>query len=252
MSRPQYLTTFALVLPLAALAAACVSDNADSGLVIVRNIAPEPGCVVSTSSDVFKASGRIEADSPVGYIFTPLVRNDLVTGDGENQTAKSVFISGARVTIDFYDPDLFTAAEQTTMDTAGLTKFVSPSSGAIDPDGGTATFQLEIVPTELLTAIGAKLTPTAATPDPSALLDVRVQFFGTRSGSDVSSNVFRYPVGVCVDCLTRVLGPCEGLAADGEYGTGGNCGPVQDGDLDCCTDALGGLVCPAVPATPQM
>ena len=83
------------------------------------------------------------------------------------------------------------------------------------------------------------------------VLDVRVQFFGTRSGDDVSSNTFRYPVTVCHDCLTNVLGPCAALPTDVEIRDGGACGPDQDGVIDCCLAAdLTTRVCPAVPPVP--
>lgn len=237
-------------LPLLVLAGACVDNNADSGLVILRNVAPELGCTVDPGSSSVRTSGVIEDDAVGGYVFTPVVRNDLVTFDGENITAKSIFVSGARVTIDFYDPDLFTAAEQTTFDTDGLTKFVVPSSGAIDPDGGLQTFHLEIVPAELIAKIAPKLAAVTTTPIPSTVLDVRVQFFGTRAGDDVSSNTFRYPVEVCHGCLTNVLGPCD-MLPDGEPRAGGVCGPDQDGVTDCCVAADGTtLVCPAVAPTP--
>lgn len=241
--------SLALTLSLTALAAACVDNNADSGLVLLRNVAPTDGCVVSTSGEVSQASGVIDVDSRVGYVLTPLLRNDLVTVDGETTTAKMVFVNGARVTIEFYDGDLFTAAELETMTTDGVTRFVAPTSGAVEPNGGLQTYQLEVVPTELFAAIAPKLTPTAADPTPSTVLDVHVQFFGERtSGDSVSSNTFRYPVEVCKGCLTNVLGACEGLP-EGEYRAGGLCNPAQDGVTDCCTDPSGGRVCPAVPAT---
>ncbi|MBL8624657.1 MAG: hypothetical protein JNK64_25335 [Myxococcales bacterium] len=236
-------------LPLLVLAGACVDNNADSGLVILRNVAPELGCNVDPGSSSVRTSGIIEDDAVTGYVFTPVVRNDLVTVEGENITAKSIFVSGARVTIDFYDPDLFTAAEQTTFDTDGLTKFVVPSSGAIDPDGGLQTFHLEIVPTELIAKIAPKLAAMTTDATPSTVLDVRVQFFGTRAGDDVSSNTFRYPVTVCHGCLTNVLGACD-MLPDGEPRAGGACSPDQDGVIDCCLAADSSLVCPAIAPTP--
>ncbi len=238
-------------LPLLVLAGACVDNNADSGLVILRNIAPELGCAVDPTSSTVRTSGILEDDAAFGYVFTPVVRNDLVTVEGENVTAKSIFVTGARVTIDFYDPTLFTEAEQATFDTDGLTKFIVPTSGAIDPDGGVQTFHLEIVPTELLAKIAPKLAAMTTDPTPETVLDVRVQFFGTRSGDDVSSNTFRYPVTVCHDCLTNVLGPCAALPTDVEIRDGGACGPDQDGVIDCCLAAdLTTRVCPAVPPVP--
>ncbi len=237
-------------LPLLVLAGACVDNNADSGLVILRNVAPEQGCIVDPTSSAVRTSGIIEDDAAGGYVFTPVVRNDLVSFEGENITARSIFVSGARVTIDFYDAALFTAAEQATFDTDGLTKFVVPSSGAIDPNGGMQTFHLEIVPSELIAKIAPKLAAMTTDPTPSTILDVRVQFFGTRAGDDVSSNTFRYPVEVCHGCLTNVLGPCDTLSSSIEARVGGVCGPDQDGVVDCCLAADSSLVCPAVAPTP--
>lgn len=236
-------------LPLLVLAGACVDNNADSGLVILRNIAPELGCTVDPTSSTTRNSGVIEVDSPVGYVFTPVVRNDLVAADGENITAKSIFVTGARVEIDFLDDALFTDAEQTQFDTDGLTRFMVPSSGAIDPNGGLQSYHLEIVPTALLAKIEPKLVATTADPTPSTMLTVRVQFFGTRTGSSLSSNWFAYPVEVCLGCLTSVLGPCDTLP-EGDYLTGGACGPQQDGVTECCLAADSSLVCPAVAPTP--
>lgn len=238
--------SLALTLSLTALAAACVDNNADSGLVLLRNVAPTDGCVVSTSGEVSQASGAIDLASRVGYVLTPLLRNDLVTIDGESTTSKSIFINGAKVTIEFYDEDLFTAAELETMTTEGLTRFIAPTSGAIEPNGGLQTYQLEVVPTELFALVAPKLVATASDPTPSTVLDVHVQFFGERtSGDSVSSNTFRYPVEVCKGCLTNVVGACESLPSGGEYRAGGFCNPAQDGVTDCCTDPQGGLVCPA-------
>ena len=242
MAHPRILSW----LPLVALAGACVENNADSGMVILKNIAPEDGCAVSPESTTFRGSGTIQADSRAGYLFTPLVRNDLATVEGENTTAKTIFVTGAKMTIAFYDPDLFTAAEQTQFQTDGLTRFLVPTSGTIDPDGGQSTFHLEIVPPELLTAIRAKLTAAA----PHTGLDVSVQMQGTRSGDSLASNTFRYPVTVCLDCAVQLVGDCASLPSSGTYRAGGACNPVQDGVVDCCTDSTGGLVCPAVPATP--
>ena len=244
MSRPLIALTCSLAL------AACVENNADAGFVVLRNLVPATGCVVDPTSDAFKSSGIIQSDSTSGYVFTPLVRNDLVTVEGESPTRKSIFMEGARVTISFYDTMLFSAAELTAMETAGLTKFIAPTSGAVGPDGSTATFILEVVPAELLAAIDAKL-PTAGTdPTPSALLDVHVQMFGSVGGSTISSNTFRYPVEVCRDCLVSVIGACAGLDPGADYPSGGACNPVQDGQLVCCTSSTGGMVCPAT-APPQ-
>ncbi len=239
------LSSVATLLPLVALAA-CVDNNADSGMVILRNVAPEEGCVVATDSDVFQSSGKIQVDAAFGYVFTPLVRNDMTTVEGQNPTNKTIFLESADVTIDFFDTELFTEAELTQLETDGLTRFRTPTSGSIEPNGGLVTIQSVIVPTELLDVIAPKLTAAVD----RTTLDVRVQVRGTQAGSSVTSNTFRYPVLVCADCLVAVVGACDAIDPDATYQQGGACNRYQDGLLDCCTAADGSLRCPAV-ATPM-
>lgn len=238
MSRLSSVATF---LPLVALAA-CVDNSADAGMVILRNIAPEEGCVASTDSDVFQGSGKIQVDSAYGYVFTPLVRNDMTTLEGQSPTIRTIFLESTDVTVDFYDPELFTEAELTELETDGLTRFRTPIGGSIEPNGGLVTLNTVIVPAELLLAIAPKLTPTRD----RITLDVRVQVRGTQAGDAVTSNSFRYPVVVCRDCLRGVVGACDEIDPDAPYLQGGACGPLQDGLLDCCTTAEGTLRCPAV------
>jgi hypothetical protein len=246
MFRTLTIVTFALAL------AACVDDNADSGLTLLRNIAPAAGCVVSPDSTDFLPSGTIQADAQRGYFFTPVARNDLAVVQGESETNKLIFIAGAHVTIDFFDPDFFTKDEQATLDADGVTRFAVPSSGAIDPDGGTATFGFEIVPTELLAMIAAKLpAPSPGDPFPSTLLNVSVQLYGTRAGSSTESNVFHYPVEVCDGCIVHDAGPCAALPDGFTASPGGACNVLQDTQLDCCTDDAGNQVCPAAAPSTQ-
>ncbi|MBP8806424.1 MAG: hypothetical protein KBG48_21690 [Kofleriaceae bacterium] len=238
------LSSVATLLPLVALAA-CVDNDADAGMVILRNVAPEAGCVASTESNVFQSSGKIQVDAPVGYVFTPLVRNDMTTVEGQNLTQRTIFIESIDATIGFLDPEVFTEAELTQLEADGLTRFRTPASGSIDPNGGLVTLQAVIVPPELLAAIAPKLTPQRD----RITLDVRVQARGTNAGTSVTSNSFRYPVLVCRDCLAGVVGACDTIDPDGTYQQGGACNPLQDGLVDCCTTAEGTLRCPAV-ATP--
>jgi hypothetical protein len=236
MFRTLATASFALAL------AACVENNADSGLVILRNIAPATGCTLDAESSEFLASGVIDTASTRGYFFTPVARNDLTTTAGENETQKTIFVEGAHVTIDFFDTDLFTKDEVATFATDGLTRFAVPSSGGIDPNGGLATFGFEIVPAELIALIAPKLPAGTST-----VLRVGVQIFGTRAGSSTESNLFRYPVEVCNGCVVHDVGVCESLPADFTASPGGACNPLQDVVLDCCTPMAGGdPVCPAV------
>lgn len=214
--------------------AGCVEDGADAPMRIVANIAPGEGCTVDSSSNVFIDDGLIDAMfTEQGYVFTPAVVNEITLVDGESAGPKTIYVEGARVTIAFYDTARFPAG---SFD-AGLLEFQVPTSGSIEPEGGTAAFSFEIVPLELIRAVGTTLGTGART-----TLDVRIQMFGTKGGGDVESKTFRYPVQICVDCLLVDRGSCASLPASFTPSIGGACNVYQDANLDCCDSFA---VCPA-------
>src|SRR5688572_22304683 len=86
-------------------AGACVDSSSDSGLRIIGNVAADDGCVVDGASTKFLDSGFIDANSVVGYKFTPAVINDLITSAEGQDAAKTIYVTHARVDIAFYDPD---------------------------------------------------------------------------------------------------------------------------------------------------
>jgi hypothetical protein len=220
---------------------ACV-DSADSAaLRILGNVAPGDGCSVDSASTTFLDDGIIEANDRFGYVFTPSARNDLQTIGDELTGPKTIYVTHARVLLNFYDPDLQGAFDDS------LVNFSVATSGAIEPNGGTAAFSFEIVPPELLTLIGDRLgDPTDENPRPRTVIDAKVQLVGSRGGGggEEESNAFRYPVEVCVGCLAIDLGPCENLDSSFMPQTGGVCNAAQDGVLECCDNFT---TCPAAP-----
>ena len=257
MTLPRTSTTLsilALGLGVTVGLSSCVDDNADSALIILRAVTPDASCMFSATDSAFLPSGIIQADSVGGYLIGPEVRNDLTLLDGEAMTPKTVFVNGAEIEIRFYDEDLFDAATQAELTATGVTRFFAPFTGAVDPNGGTAVFPFEAVPDDLLRRIGAALPAvSAADPRPSTLLDVRIRMTGTRGGSSLESNLFRFPVEVCANCARDILGPCDAIPPNAMIRTGGACRPLQDGVTTCCTGAdpdgvgpmTGPLVCPA-------
>lgn len=221
-------------LPLALALGACVDDNADSGMIILRAVAPGDGCIFSADATDFLPSGHIDAAADRGYVVAPLIRNDLILAEGEAKTPKTIFVNGAQIVVKFYDTDVFTAAEQATMATNGLTRYLAPFSGSIAPNGSTGVFPFEAVPTALLTAVGEKLTAMNRF---STLLDVQIRVVGNRGGGDVESNLFRFPVEVCSNCERFVIGDCSTLNTSTTVRKGGVCSPSQDGQVDCCVGA---------------
>ena len=107
------------------------------------------------------------------------------------------------------------------------------------PAGGLASFAFEVLPKGLLDEIDNRLADGQSTQ-----VVAQVEVLGTLDGSDVESNLFSYPIEVCKGCLIQNLGSCESIISE-EINTGGVCQALQDGILDCCTNAEGALVCPA-------
>ncbi|HUQ01774.1 MAG TPA: hypothetical protein VM261_04725 [Kofleriaceae bacterium] len=225
----------------AGLAAGCVANNSDSGMRIVGNVAVGDTCVVDGAATTFLDNGLIDTASIVGYIFTPAVVNDLVTVGDEPTGPKTIYVTHARVDIDFYDSNFADLSVD-----PGLLRFRVPTSGSVEPNGGRSGFSFEVVPPELLAAIGDQLpVPTQEAPLSRTTLDVSVTMVGTHGSGEVVSNTFRYPVEVCKGCVAIDVGPCTGVPAGFEPALGGACGVLQDGTLECCDDYT---VCPAVAA----
>lgn len=229
--------TLMLAAALGALASGCVSNDADSGMRILFNAAAGDACLVDGSTDTFIGSGTIDSASGIGYVFTPVVINDIVTLEGELTGPKTIYIEGANVDIAFYDSDTFSASDFQ----GSLLSFAVPTSGSIGPNGGRSGFAFEIVPPELLAAMHPTIVEL---PSGVTTLDVRVQMFGTRGGGEITSQTFRYPVQVCAGCLVEDVGACALLDPSFEAATGGTCNPAQDAILECCDNFM---VCPAMP-----
>lgn len=221
----------ALVLAFAVPLGGCV-ESGDESLVILRNEVPSSGCTISTSGSEFRSRGAIDVQAERGYLFTPTVTN-LAQGD-QDGPSRLAFVEGA-------DIDLTFPSGGGPSDPA-LTSFSQSFSGSISPNGGESTFVFEIVPKatldSLALAVGDRVDVEAV-----------VQLVGTLDGSNIRSNKFHYPIEICNQCLTIDRGACDALPLDYVGEGGGECQPLQDGVVECCTSAENQLVCPAMGPT---
>jgi hypothetical protein len=244
----------AVLLATAVVAAGCTADSGDNALLILNNKAPETGCAFTTdTAGAVFSSGRFDiahvatTDTAAAYLAAPLVQN-LVLVDGtahpELLARRTAIVKGAHVTITFTDSSQFSAADQAAMKTAGLTQFDARFAGTIAPNGGLGVFPAEIVPNGLLQKIKTYLAGNATASDVGLIASLVV--FADLGGSTVESAPFEFPIDVCDGCLTSDRGPCSALPSTFMARTGGVCDPRQDGVVDCCTDATGNAVCPAV------
>ena len=229
-----------------ALVAAAVSACADEGgevLLVLRNQAPGENCLISASeSDPFTPAGILDTAAALagrGYLLTPLVKNISTTATA-TEAQRTIIAHGANVDLRFADQQKF-GDDINGFEQAGLTRFQVPFSGAVSPNGGTASFSFEVIPAQLIAAIQPKLAAFERT---VILADVVI--FGDMSGGRVESQTFTYPVDVCNGCLVNTIGDCAMVPQSFEPRPGGACNPFQDAVVDCCTSGGGNiLVCPA-------
>jgi hypothetical protein len=235
---------------------AALAGCADSGgqtLVVINNSVPGIDCLVTpTEGGAFIPTGRIDAlgvterASPVGYLVTPTIKNLADSQDDTLTTERTVLLQGAKVDIVIGNhadgSELLSAAELMALTEVNALKFTSPFSGAIEPDGGLVGLAFELVPRQVVAAIGPKLGPQE-----TVLISASFAVFGhTISGSGVESDSFEYPITVCNGCLFTDLGPCD-VIPDQDYPAGSECNLFQDAPATCCESTTASvLVCPAM------
>jgi hypothetical protein len=176
-------------------------------------------------------------------VLTPIVQNYASSASQTLTSQRTAFLEGARVDLSFPNAELFTAAELTQMQTDGITKFSSPFSSTVSPDGGTSGMVFSIIPVELLDKIEPKLTAAM----PNVTVTARMRVYGQMGGGEVESESFFFPVTVCDyrkgPCLIAVAATCAGTT---DPRVGNPCNPFQDSPLDCCMNGTE-VLCPSPP-----
>jgi hypothetical protein len=233
----------AITLGALALAAASCADNGDEVLLIIHNQVPDEGCIISgDATGVFKDDGILDVVGGTGYLFTPVIKNTAIA-DTTNEATRTAFVTGARVDLRFADPTIFSEQELSDLSKNGVTRFETPLGGGISPNGGTAPFSFDIVPSSLSTVLGDKLgTDTRK----RILILADVTMRAKLGGSTIESQTFTFPVAACAGCLVVNIGACAALPTEFDAVIGNECNPFQDGSTQCCQQADGGLICPAV------
>ncbi len=220
---------------LAAAASGCTEGGRP--LVILQNLAPEEGCQFPAQAGADRITrGRIDVQAEGGYLFAPLVQNNAI-GLADNPGARLALIEGADVELTLQEG--FTPAA----DPGDELSFTSFFSGAIEPDGGLASFAFIVLTKQFMETYIEPALP----PGPLLEINATITVFGQMGGSSTSSVPFHYPIEVCNGCMLVDVGACADLPADFEALEGGLCNTLQDVPLECCD---GGTVCPAVPVPP--
>ncbi|MEO7731621.1 MAG: hypothetical protein ABIY55_11655 [Kofleriaceae bacterium] len=218
----------------------CTADGGEDGAILVlKNVAPSTGCVVTAAADeLFISHGSLDSALSHGYLFIAQVKSRLSAIAG-TEDMRTILISGARIDITFPGSTLFDEAGLADLKARGLTHFRQLFSAPLSPNGSITDVGFELIPGALVQAMAAK----AGGPfDVETLATFTME--GHQAGNEVQSQEFSYAVTVGTGRSVINHGACP---LEGEVRPGSACNPTQDGVVDCCTEA-GVLLCPGTKA----
>jgi len=228
------------------LPTACTGDGAET-LVVTQNLAPSDDCQFTPSDTLFGASGIVDTNSDLGYLFAPSVTNTATT-EGADANRRTVIAGGAEVTISI-DESVVPLATQAMLrePSSAFLRFTKEFSGPIAPNNGKTPFSFEAIPKSVIMFLSDALNGASTT------VTISVVVFGKMGNQTVESAPFVFPVTVCTDCMKTRLDSCanlpdvvpSGYACSSPGVPGGE--RLQDNLLLCCGPP-GAPICPAVEA----
>jgi hypothetical protein len=208
---------------LAAALSGCGQD--DLSFYIVQMLKPGTGCKVASSGiGEYLPNGRLDVSMKQGYLMFPLLQNSLSSsaqsGGGAGPERNNLHLSEFRVSIDLGEiPGNFPE---------GLLDFSVLTSGIIPP-AGTQASVLKVIPD----ALAGYLAPVIQTQQPTIIAKIRA--VASRSGSDMETADFEFPIILCNGCLVDFRESCPDTETDktSTYSTN-ICGLPQDDPVTCC------------------
>ncbi len=230
---------------------ACAEDVPE--LFIVQNNTLDDQCQIrNAASEVAQSIGFLDLFVTNQYIMYPVVENVLVgadsvtfnTGSGGGEGISGTDWEANRITLTRASVEFDAPA---ALGVPLPSDFTIPLSGGLAP-GDAATVGLQVVSASIGNTLAT--SPLLQQRGSTVTILLRVKFFGvTAAGREIDSNLFTYPVQLCVGCLLDV--PAE--AIDPAFPTpncritegfdsnlNDVCTPGQDEPIDCRA------VCPLV------
>lgn len=232
---------------------ACAASSGDEGFVVLNNQVPGEGCTLSPdSSGMFQSRGLLFLNSPNPYVMTPVIQSRISALEGQD-LQRTIALRGARVELEISgitlsDPGTgavstleFSDAEIAALQADGSLRFTSLFSAPLAPAGTTAA-TFDAVSFGALAAIRAKVGMTNQAVH--AQIVSKATLFGDLGGDEIEGVPFVYPITVCNDCIVNTIAQCP-VPVGTTVRTGNACNAFQDGNVDCCTQPDGRLLCPA-------
>jgi hypothetical protein len=241
-----------LGLAFAALLGGCLADGGDGGILVLRNVVADDKCAtLGSPSEPTRSHGTLDVLLGTGYTFIAQMKSR-ITAIAGTEDQRTIITSGANVDIAFPGSTLFTSEELTELKNLALTRFHSPFTQIIEPNGGVSDASFSLIPPPLTQRILLKLDLTEQNRI-EAMATFTIE--GDMSGEAVTSQPFSYAVTIGNEINVNVIGECP-VARGTMPRTGYACNAAQDGIVDCCAtrNANGApdittLRCPAVEAT---
>jgi hypothetical protein len=223
------------------LAGCLAADGSDGGIIVLKNVAADASCKITTSeSETGISHGSLDLNFVSGYLFIAQMKSRITALEGQ-EDQRIIFVKGAKIDIEFPGTTLFSADELAQFKAMALTHYESPFSAMIAPNGGLADAGFTLIRAELTQKVADKVGKGNP-----LRLEVIATFTidGDMSGATVTSQQFSFPITMGYGVVFKNAGSCPLPSSFGMPRTGYACNAAQDGIVDCCT-ALDGLVCPA-------
>jgi hypothetical protein len=239
MNCAKYGLISAAVAVLSVTTSGCVADY--GSLSIVHDQAPNESCEIAPNvGDAYLPHGTALVGAGGGYVMAPLLRSGLAAVAGK-PNGHIINLSSAQVSIEPVDSDDSRAAVAALKELRARSRAIS---GSVEPGGLTSIF-FDGIDGEQARALASAVVVGQAV---EVLIKVVVK--GDVGGSSVSTQDFLFPVTLLNSGGTpgaKNLGPCSSFPTSFTGATTDCFGTGQDGgSIECCTDAGGNAVCPAV------
>ncbi len=230
-----------LTLLLVVVTASACADSGDEGFFIRNNIKAGEGCAV-TPGGAFLSRGTMALGASTPYTLTPEIVSR-ITATQDNQNQRTVALRGARVELSV--EGMTVNGESAAPPSLTNSKFTSLFSASLSPEGAT-TASFDAVSTAAINELSEK-APAGRV---QIQLLAKVIVYGNLGGGDdeMEGVPFYYPITACNDCVVNVVGSCP-LPFGTVPRAGNDCNVFQDGVVDCCVDADGFAICPAIVST---
>lgn len=243
----------ALGLALVAFTGGCVADSGDGGILVLKNVVADAMCTTKgDNTELARTHGSLDLLFPTGYLFIAQMKSKITALAGQ-EDQRTIITTGAKVDIAFPGSQLFSAEELAELSDMGLTRFKSPFSQAIFPNGGLSDAGFVLIPAQLTQRIATKIGPTSSS-RVEAIATFTIE--GDMAGATVTSQPFSYPITLGNGVALNVITTCPLPRGSAMPRTGYACNLAQDGVVDCCASRFSDgsinpatLQCPAPVAT---